>query len=91
MFGEDLNETLSKTVNDVLFRARVTLVQHHIIDALCMQGKDHANAVDAINSQLRMCSAALGEDKKPIIRPQEHFNLIVFKNMRNLLGNKPLE
>ena len=90
-FGEQVDAEYEKQVNETLHAARVTVVEHHICEALFLSLRDMTSAISNINQQIRLCSALVDVHGNPDIIPAEHLHATIWSCAQRVINRQPLE
>ena len=78
-FGVEIDAALLAEKTTLIHKARVTLIEHCIVEALILSREDSERAISELNAQLRVCSQIVDGEGKPLIVPSEHLHPSVWK------------
>ena len=84
-FNCDMDSKYAAEIVQLLRAARVMLVEHAMCEALFLSKSSVSAAVTELNAQIKMCSAGLDQDNKPLVKPAEHLHKVIWKNCQRVI------
>ena len=91
MFGRDIDESLKADICKLLDAARVTLVEHAMMEAQLLYGIDRNVAVDAINNQIKLCLDSRDQNGDTAIKPATMLHPAIWRHCQRAIAGKSLD